>query len=118
MNRTEYVEYAKQHQQEFEDAIAAFHPKFCNRYDNLPIESFSASGAEEACRIVRKQIRESDDKVRLPITDWSPDNIMKLANSVWFGMPDTASIRYHQSFSMICNLAEGWEDDEEDYLNA
>ena len=108
MNKEEYVQFAKDNEELFIVAMEDFHPALNSR--NKPME-ISAQIAEIVCSEIREDIRKSTDSN--PITEFQKfdaEIICDLANQVWFGIPESLSVRSHPAFNLVCDLAEGWEE--------
>jgi len=101
-----YLEVARSNEDVMIAAIREFHPYYSNHRHNGNI---TAKAEEEACVIVRKQIKKevTEDPV-VGYRQYEADKIMRIAGEVWFGMPESSSIRNHTSFWVCCELAEGY----------
>ena len=107
MNKTEYINFARKNEAEMKSAIYTFHPYFAE--GSNADYNISAPAAETACKVVRKQIK--DETIESPIKqylEYDADTIMSIANAVWFGMPESSSVRNHSAFAVVCELAEGY----------
>jgi len=110
MNAQELIEYAKANEQAMVQAIKTFHPYY---RDLDRLNRISAPKAEILCEEIRQEIKEDSQFDTDPVAQYkmyNPDTIVQLANSVWFGMPESFESRSHPAFYTICNLAEGYEE--------
>ena len=100
-----YLAFALDNEEVMIAAIREFHPYYAGRHDY----AITASMAEAACAVVRKQIKaEVQEDPVAAYKEYRADKIVGIANAVWFGMPESSSVRNHSAFPVVCELAEGY----------
>lgn len=91
---------------EFTNLTEQFHP-FYRKSHKYPI---TAGNAEQACQGIREKIasaaQDEDpiDKLLKAKENRDHTTIMSIFNQVWFGMPESESVRYLPGFFQMCDL--------------
>ena len=102
-----YIALARENESLMIAAIREFHPYYVAKaVYNEPI---TAPAAEAACAMIREQIKAevTEDPV-VGYKQYQADKVMRIANEVWYGMPESSSVRNHSAFAVVCELAEGY----------
>lgn len=100
-----YLSVARKNETLMIAAIREFHPYYATSYGG----DITAPAAEAACAAVREQIkREVTEDPVVGYKQYQADKVMRIANEVWFGMPESSSVRNHSAFPVVCELAEGY----------
>jgi hypothetical protein len=93
------------HASELEDLVSNFHPRSGNDHDF----AITAPMAEQACEVVRREIRSERtsesplDQFRRMRKNRDPE-MCSLLNKVWFGLPESTESRYQAGFGVLCDL--------------
>lgn len=86
--------------------ISEFHP-FYKKVHQMPI---TAEMAEKACENIREEIaakQQLDPQVEFAEMLKKKDpKIVGLFNDVWFGMPESTSVREYPGFFELCDLCD------------
>ncbi len=104
-----YLAFALDNEEVMIAAIREFHPYYADSNYSQSDYEITAQAAEAACQVIRSQITDSvkEDPVAA-YKEYQADKIVGIANAVWFGMPESSSIRNHSAFPVVCELAEGY----------
>lgn len=91
-----------------------YHPAYTKPYK----VSETAMLAEHACEVVRNEIRESIHTTVGPIQQMiyarqiEDMRILKnICSEIWFGMPETPSIRAQPGFFLLCDICDEYEEE-------
>lgn len=116
MNAEELVAYARQREDVLTQAIRDFHPVYHRQASDYQI---TAKAAEVACQDIRDELTSNaqiDNRMEDPVVAflrYDPDTLVAIANQTWFGMPESVEVRSHPGFFPICEVAEGYDDEDE-----
>lgn len=106
MDKVEYLELARKNEDLIINAIKTFHPYFRTHFPDV----ITAQSAELACSIARSEIKSTTNKNPIDkFLSYNTNDVMSIANEVWFGMPESMESRNHPAFFLICDLAEGYD---------
>jgi hypothetical protein len=109
MDKETFWQTVKQNQDDLIYLVKKYHPAYKHRHD-IPI---TAQRAEYACEHIRKEIIDKyngDPATQFNnYIDQQSDKILNLLNDVWFGMPESESVRSEPGFFTLCDLCEGYE---------
>jgi hypothetical protein len=131
MEKQDWVDTFNKSKTELRALVERFHPAVTAKVEvageqvelpasvlagNFPI---TASGAEAACESVRQEIQAKYTGSPLDRFDAAAEKmdtreLTSLLNDVWFGMPESASVREVPGFHVLCDLCEGVDDDGEE----
>jgi hypothetical protein len=110
MNKEEFWQTVEQNRDDLIYLVKKYHPIYKNKHA-IPI---TAQRAEHACEQIRKEIvNEYGGDPPTTMFDYyleqQSDKIIDLLNGVWFGMPESESVRSEPGFFTLCDLCEGYE---------
>jgi hypothetical protein len=107
----EWWSLVEREQWSLQDLVAKFHPDYRTPHPEHPV---TASRAEMVCEVVRKTIRERPDpaveridpveKFRGCLETLDGEEMYRLLNETWFGMPESESVRSEPGFGVLCDL--------------
>ena len=102
-----YLSVARENEALMIASIREFHPYYVAKA--VYNEFITAPAAELACAVVREQIKTevTEDPV-VGYKQYQADKVMRIANEVWYGIPESSSVRNHSAFDVVCELAEGY----------
>lgn len=111
MNEQDWLTHARSYEDKLAGFIAAWHPasdRFPYRWPPGPI---TAPGAEQACGVIRKLIREEHEgdpatQFRKALKDGDIGTANNLLNSAWFGVPESTSCWDIDGFREAVELME------------
>ena len=91
--------------------IDRFHPLSDNPGTEYPI---TAAAPETMCELVRNEIRAKEsgnpcDRAKKAKQDRNGDELHQIFNQTWFGMPESADVRYEPGFGILCDLCSEYE---------
>ena len=83
-----------------------YHPNYTQPY-KVPEHMILA---EKACESVRNEIRSKSDNeypirnMEIARSDRDVVKLQSIANEIWFGMPESPSIRKEKGFFLLCDI--------------
>lgn len=91
--------------------IDRFHPASDNPGTEYEI---TAPAAEQVCEIFREDIRQNVnanpcERAKKAKQDRNGDELHQIFNQTWFGMPESAEVRYEPGFGILCDLCSEYE---------
>lgn len=107
MDTSDWMSVVIENKDDLRDLIENYHPF----YESKSNHKITAPAAEEACKVIRKDI--SKKTVVDPVLEWDselPKNniskLYKLLNDAWVGVPETRSCWKIRGFKVACSLLE------------
>ena len=122
MKTQDWIATFNRSKNELRDLIAQFHPSVKAHTSALTKKTYkvTASSAEEACKVVRKQIRQMESQNPITVFDTLAENpaihikeLTSLLSGAWFGLPESSSVRSLPGFFELCDLCEGIDQEED-----
>ena len=109
MNSKEYLQLLENNIDNIRHLVAKYHPY----YRNIHKHTITAGRAEEFCEQVREEIKKEDKEPKIVEALWNKDciEINRIANSTWYGMPESMESRYEPGFNVLCDLCSEFPDD-------
>lgn len=120
--KQEWWNFVERNQHDLLNLIGQFHP-VCNMYNEYDDAwQITAPGAEQACQVVRDEIKRSatSDPLVLAATyiETKDPRLANLLNETWFGAPEDRAVMSLPGFGLLCDLcSESYLLYEEDYAN-
>ena len=132
MEKQDWVDTFNRSKNELRELVEQFHPSSKAKVMvgdttvEVPAEvtllpcPITAPTAEEACKVVREQIRQIEPQNPLTIFDTLAEDpalhnkeLTSLLSGAWFGMPESRSVRSLPGFFELCDLCEGVDEEED-----
>jgi hypothetical protein len=105
----EYLQLLTDNFSKIESLVSNYHPY----YQHVHHHAITAGRAEEFCESVREEIRKENKEPNLFEALKNKDyiEINRIANSTWYGMPESMESRYEPGFNVLCDLCSEFPDD-------
>jgi len=106
-NAAEWWALLERHKEQLLDSIGSFHPWYETKHNY----KITATKAEDLCKEIRESIKDKGDP-RVLFEQYLLNRnteMVGLLNEVWFGMPESQSVRMAPGFGVLCDLcSEAW----------